>query len=146
VVRHTRADEEAGGRAGGLGRGGSAGPADRRARRAAAASAVLTVLLLAALLFLACPPPARPSSRWSSPPAGWPSRLAAVAAQLAAGARAARGMAIGVLGAAYLLRAVGDAGGASGPGWLTWLSPLGWTELARPTPKTGGGCWPCRWR
>jgi ABC-2 type transport system permease protein len=58
--------------------------------------------------------------------------IAALAAQLAAGARAARGIAIGVLGAAYLLRAVGDASGDGGVSWLTWLSPLGWTEMLRP--------------
>ena len=40
--------------------------------------------------------------------------IAALAAQLAASARAARGIAIGVLGAAYLLRAVGDASGPAG--------------------------------
>ena len=68
-----------------------------------------------------------------------------MAAQLAAGARAARGIAIGVLGAAYLLRAVGDAAGPSGPSWLTWLSPLGWTEFVRPYRPAGGGSWPCRW-
>ena len=46
--------------------------------------------------------------------------------------RPARGIAIGVLGAAYLLRAVGDAASPGGPSWLTWLSPLGWTEFIRP--------------
>ncbi len=36
-----------------------------------------------------------------------------------------------MLGVAYLLRAVGDSAGAHGPGWLTWLSPIGWAELIR---------------
>jgi ABC-2 type transport system permease protein len=31
----------------------------------------------------------------------------------------------------YLLRAVGDSAGTPGPGWLTWLSPVGWAELIR---------------
>ena len=47
-------------------------------------------------------------------------------AQLTVSARTARGMAIGVLGLAFLLRAVGDA--ASGTSWLRWASPLGWAE------------------
>src|SRR2546429_3392945 len=60
------------------------------------------------------------------------SAIAALAAQLASGARSARGLALGVLGAAYLLRAVGDASGTGGGSWLTWLSPLGWAALAPP--------------
>lgn len=56
--------------------------------------------------------------------------VAAVCAQLTSSARAARGMAISVLGLAFLLRAVGDS--ASGASWLSWLSPLGWTERIRP--------------
>ncbi len=52
--------------------------------------------------------------------------VAAVCAQLTVSARTARGMAAGVLGAAYLLRAVSDS--ASGLSWLGWASPLGWAE------------------
>jgi len=48
--------------------------------------------------------------------------VAALCAQLTASARSATGIASAVLGAAYLLRAVGDVG----PTWLTWLSPVGW--------------------
>ena len=55
-----------------------------------------------------------------------------MAAQLAAGARGARGISFAVLGAAFVLRAVGDSAGPSGPSWLTWTSPLGWVELTRP--------------
>lgn len=54
--------------------------------------------------------------------------VAAVAAQLSANARTARGIALGVLGAAFALRAVGDAGS----GVLSWLSPLGWSLQVRP--------------
>lgn len=53
----------------------------------------------------------------------------AVCAQLTVSARTARAMAVGVLGAAFLLRAVGDAG--SGTSWLRWASPLGWAEQMR---------------
>ncbi|MDH6244573.1 ABC transporter permease [Mycobacterium sp. OTB74] len=54
--------------------------------------------------------------------------FAAVAAQLSASARVARGVAFGALGAAFTLRAVGDAGGND----LSWVSPLGWSLLVRP--------------
>ena len=37
----------------------------------------------------------------------------------------------GALGVVYLLRAAGDAAGSSGPQWLTWFSPIGWTEQVR---------------
>ncbi|HET7073010.1 MAG TPA: ABC transporter permease [Mycobacterium sp.] len=56
------------------------------------------------------------------------SAVAAVAAQLSASARVARGTAFTVLGAAFTLRAVGDAG----DGKLSWLSPLGWSLQVRP--------------
>ena len=54
--------------------------------------------------------------------------VAAVAAQLSPSARFARGAAFAVLGAAFTLRAVGDAGS----GALSWLSPLGWSLQVRP--------------
>ncbi|NUT93370.1 MAG: ABC transporter permease, partial [Saccharothrix sp.] len=64
--------------------------------------------------------------------AGWVfTGVGAVAAQLTESARTANAIAGGVLGAAYLLRAVGDAAGDAGPRWLTWLSPLGWVELVK---------------
>ncbi|WP_342802203.1 ABC transporter permease, partial [Nocardia sp. No.11] len=54
--------------------------------------------------------------------------VAAVAAQLSNGARIARGVALGILGAAFAVRAVGDAGN----GVLSWFSPLGWCLQIRP--------------
>ena len=69
--------------------------------------------------------------------------IAAVAAQLTPSARAARGIALGVLGVAFVLRGVGDSAGPSGPSWLSWTSPLGWIELDPPVRRRdGGGCWP----
>ena len=56
------------------------------------------------------------------------SAVAAVSAQLCTGARTARGIAFGVLGFAFALRAVGDAS----TGTLSWLSPLGWSLQVRP--------------
>jgi ABC-2 type transport system permease protein len=54
--------------------------------------------------------------------------VAAVAAQLSASSRFARGAAFAVLATAFTLRAAGDAGWAA----LSWLSPLGWSLQVRP--------------
>jgi polyether ionophore transport system permease protein len=60
------------------------------------------------------------------------SATAGVAAQLTEGAGAARGVAVGIAGLAFLLRVAGDGGEASGIGWLSWLSPIGWFTRLRP--------------
>ncbi|MEU9250522.1 ABC transporter permease [Streptomyces sp. NPDC048270] len=57
--------------------------------------------------------------------------LAGVAAQLTESARLAKGLAGAVLGAAFVLRAAGDAGSRTGSSALTWLSPVGWLEHVR---------------
>ncbi|MFG2983167.1 ABC transporter permease [Streptomyces sp. NPDC048258] len=57
--------------------------------------------------------------------------MAAIAAQLTESARAAKGITAAVLGAAFVLKAAGDAGTAGGESALTWLSPLGWVENVR---------------
>ncbi|MGV4922869.1 ABC transporter permease [Streptomyces sp. BHT-5-2] len=63
--------------------------------------------------------------------------LAAIAAQLTESARLAKGLTGAVLGAAFALRAAGDAtdaGAAPGGGTgsvLTWLSPVGWAQNLR---------------
>jgi ABC-2 type transport system permease protein len=54
--------------------------------------------------------------------------VAAVAAQLSPSARVARGFGFAVLGVAFTLRAVGDAGSGA---W-SWFSPLGWSLQVRP--------------
>ena len=53
--------------------------------------------------------------------------IALVTAQVASVARAASGTAGALLGLAYLLRAVGDSGAT----WLSWLSPIGWSQQVR---------------
>jgi ABC-2 type transport system permease protein len=134
VVRHTRADEEAGR----LELVGSAAVGRLAALTAGllvalAANVVLAVLLIVVLVVLGLPVAGSVAFALAITTCGLAfAAVAALAAQLAAGARAARGIAVGVLGAAYLLRAVGDASGAGGVSWLTWLSPLGWTEMLRP--------------
>ena len=56
--------------------------------------------------------------------------VAAISAQLTEYARPANGIALAVLGAAFLLRAIGDT--ATGLSWLSWLSPIGWAERFQP--------------
>jgi len=58
--------------------------------------------------------------------------VAAIVAQLTESARLARGLTAAVLGAAFVLRAAGDAATDDGSSPLTWLSPLGWLENLRP--------------
>ncbi|MFF4119635.1 ABC transporter permease [Streptomyces sp. NPDC001714] len=57
---------------------------------------------------------------------------AAIVAQLTESARLARGLTSAVLGAAFVLRAAGDAATDDGGSVWTWLSPLGWLENLRP--------------
>ncbi len=118
VIRHTRADEEAGrGELIGSAATGRLAPLTAALGVAVTASAVLTGLLLAALVFLGLPAAGSAVFALVITTCGLAlAAVAAVTAQLCASARAARGIAIGVLGAAYLLRAVGDAADAGGPG------------------------------
>jgi len=53
--------------------------------------------------------------------------MTAVACQLSASARTCGAIAAGMLGTAYVLRAVGD----TSVSWLSWLSPLGWSTQLR---------------
>jgi len=67
--------------------------------------------------------------------AGWVfAAVGGVAAQLTANAGTARGLAIGVLGASFVLRAAGDTSAhTDGPlAWLSWLSPVGWAQRIHP--------------
>jgi ABC-2 type transport system permease protein len=131
VIRHTRADEEAGR----LELVGSAAVGRLAALVAALAVAGVVCLLVIVLLSAVLPLVGLPfggSVLLALSVAGCGlafACVAATAAQLTTGARAARGIALAVLGIAFVLRGSGDSGDLS---WLTWLSPLGWVELARP--------------
>ena len=134
VVRHTRAEEEAG-RLELLG----AGVVGRSAAPAAALIVAFGTNLLAALgvtaglIALGLPAAGSLALGLALAGAGWLfAALAAVAAQIVDTARGARGIAGGVLGLSFLLRAAGDAAGEGGPSWLSWLSPIGWTQQIRP--------------
>jgi ABC-2 type transport system permease protein len=133
VVRHTRAEEETG-RLELVG----AGAVGRSAALTAAlgvafgASLVLGLVVSAGLMAVGQPVPGSVAFGLSWVAVGWVfAAVAAVTAQLSESARTAKGIAIAVLGASYLLRAAGDAAGSGGARWLTWLSPLGWAEQVR---------------
>ncbi|MCM4081063.1 ABC transporter permease [Paractinoplanes hotanensis] len=60
--------------------------------------------------------------------------IAAVTVQLSEYPRAASGTAGALLGAAFVLRGLGDMAAVqgSGPSWLSWLSPIGWSQQTAP--------------
>lgn len=133
VVRHTRAEEEAG-RAE-LARAGVVG---RHAQLTAALLlAVLTNLALMVLL-------ATLMGLTGLETVDWPGSLvyaaahaavgltfagvAAVTAQVTESSRGANGLGLAAVGAAYLLRAAGDAG----ENGLSWASPIGWAQQSFP--------------
>lgn len=58
--------------------------------------------------------------------------VGAVAAQLTTTSRAANSIAGAAVGAAFLLRAVGDTLGDEGAAWPSWASPIGWLQQIRP--------------
>jgi ABC-2 type transport system permease protein len=134
VIRHTRSDEEAGR----LELVGSAVVGRRAALAAALATAALASVVVSALLCLVLPFAGLPAAGSAVLALGIGccglafTGIAAVAAQLTSSARTARGIALGALGVAFVLRGVGDSAGAAGPSWLSWASPLAWIQLARP--------------
>ncbi len=142
VIRHTRTDEEAGRREllGATVVGRHAGLA---AALTATFGANLVLAMLLALSMMSQHLPATGSLAFGVEvaAAGWMfAAVGGVAAQLTDSAGGARGIAVSVLGAAYLLRIVGDLSGEAGGGlsWLSWLSPIGWVQRIRPF---GGESW-----
>jgi ABC-2 type transport system permease protein len=134
VVRHTRAEEEAG-------RLELVGSTVVGRQAPLAAALIVTVaanLLLAVLTALGLIRAGLPASGSIAFGLAWASigiafaGVAAVAAQLTSSARAAIGIAMAFLGVAYVLRAIGDTAGAGGATWLRWLSPIGWGQQVRP--------------
>ncbi|MGB9373098.1 MAG: ABC transporter permease [Jiangellales bacterium] len=134
VVRHSRAEEESGRlelvAAGVVGR---AAPLTAALLVGAGASLALGALTTVGLGLGGLP--------WAGSLAfglGWAlsgvvfSAVAAVTAQLTTSARAAIGLGLVGVGVSYALRAVGDLSSSGDPGWLSWLSPIGWSQQIRP--------------
>lgn len=133
IVRHTRS-EEATGRAELV----AAGRVGRLAPLAAAlllgvfGSVALGALTATGLIAVGLPLPGSVAFGL-----GWTltgmvfSSIAAIAAQLTMSARAALGMSVAAVATAYLIRAVGDLVDGD-PAWLSWLSPIGWSQQLRP--------------
>ncbi|MFE7797279.1 ABC transporter permease [Nocardia sp. NPDC057440] len=130
IIRHTRVEEETG-RAELVGATSIGRYAGLTAAMLMTAAGCLVAGILCTLLLTANDLPATGSLAFGSAMAAsglaW-AGVAAVAAQVSTGARIARGVAFGALGAAFALRAVGDAGN----GVLSWISPLGWCIQMRP--------------
>jgi ABC-2 type transport system permease protein len=138
VVRHTRADEETG-RLELIGSTavGRHVPLVAAMEVASVANLVLCVLTAAALAVGGLPLAGAIAFGLAEISCGLVfAAIAAVAAQISGTARGARGIAIAVLAACFLLRGVGDSGASHGLSWLTWLSPIGWAELLRPFGMT----------
>jgi polyether ionophore transport system permease protein len=130
VIRHTRADEEAG-RAELIDSTAVGRYASLTAALLMSFGASLVTGAIGAAGLLSTNVPADGSLAFGSALAGSGlvfTAVAAVAAQLSPSARFARGAAFGALATAFTLRAVGDAGS----GTLSWLSPLGWSLQVRP--------------
>jgi ABC-2 type transport system permease protein len=134
VIRHTRSDEEAGR----LELVGSAVVGRQAALVAALTTAAVPLVVVSALLCVALPLVGLPAAGSAALALGIGccglafTGVAAVAAQLTSSASTARGIALAVLGVAFVLRGVGDSAGAAGPSWLSWASPLAWIQLAQP--------------
>ncbi|MGW4524536.1 ABC transporter permease [Amycolatopsis sp. NPDC004378] len=131
VVRHTRTEEEAGRRelTGATVVGRHAGLA-AAVLAACGACLVFGILVGAGVAAQGVPVAGAFALGLEFSLAGWVfAGVGAVAAQLTWGAGGARGIGIGVLVPAFLLRAAGDSVPA---GWLSWLSPIGWAHRMRP--------------
>jgi ABC-2 type transport system permease protein len=132
VVRHTRAEEESGRselvRAGVVGR-----HAPATAALLLAVVADLLIALLTGLVLVAAGLAAVDSFALGLAVGVTGLVFAAVAvvtSQLTEHGRTASGLALAVLGAAYLLRAVGDVEQTHGS-WVSWLSPIAWGQQLR---------------
>ncbi|CCQ13853.1 putative ABC transporter integral membrane subunit [Rhodococcus sp. AW25M09] len=138
VVRHTRAEEDAG-RTELMGSTAVGRYAGLAAAMLLAGGGVATTGLLSTLSLWAFGLPAAGSIAFGASVAvvgGVFVGCAALAAQVASGARVARGYALGALAAAFAIRAIGDIGS----GTMSWFSPIGWSAQVRPFADEGW--WP----
>lgn len=136
--RHTRGDEEQGRtellRAAAVGRNA---PVTAALVVTTAALAVLGVLITLSMLSLDLPVTGSVSYGIAMTTFGVLfAAVTAVTAQVSEHNRAAYGLAGALLGAFFVIRAVGDVSGGS----LSWLSPMGWAQSMKP--YAGERWWP----
>lgn len=132
VVRHTRAEEESGRlELVGACAVGRRAPLTAGLAVALGADLLIGVVITVVLPLLGMPVAGSAALGLSLAAAGACfAGVSAVAAQLTEGSRAANGIGCAVLGAAFLLRAVGDS--TPSASWLGWASPIGWGQRLRP--------------
>lgn len=131
VIRHTRSDEEAGRReligASSVGRGAPLAAALIVSLGACVLVAILSAL---SLIGLGYAPAGSLTLGAAAGLTGWAfAGVGAIAAQLSETASGAKKLASATLGAAYILRLIGDGTSRE---WLSWLSPIGWAQRTRP--------------
>ncbi|MQA12040.1 MAG: ABC transporter permease [Pseudonocardiaceae bacterium] len=132
VTRHTRAEEDTG-RAELLGSAvvGRYAMLTAAVLVAAGASALIGVTQVATMIGAGMPAGGSFAFGLATLGAGLVfTAVASVAVQVAEYSRAANGFASSALAVTFLLRGIGDS--ASDAGWLSWLSPIGWSQQLRP--------------
>ena len=134
VVRHTRAEEEAG-RLELLGAAvvGRLAPLSAGLAIGAGTSIVIGALSGLVLMSVGLPPEGSMAFglAWAATGCVF-AGVGAFTAQLTTGGRTASGIAAAFLGLAYMVRAVGDAAGHDDATWFSWLSPIAWSQQVRP--------------
>ena len=140
VVRHTRAEEETG-RLELVGSTvvGRAAPLAAGMLLAAITAAGIAVLTAAGLAMAGLPVVGSIAfgAAWGATGLLF-AAVGGITAQLSVSARAATGLGLVVVAVAYVARAVGDLA-EGGPGWLSWLSPIGWSQQVRAFSGTRWG-------
>ena len=130
VIRHTRAEEEAGRRELlGATVVGKQAPLVAALLVAFGADLALGAIAAGSLVAYGLPAAGSVAFGLSWAVFGWAfAAVAAAVAQATEGARAARGVSIAVLGLSLVLRMAGDVGKLNGPSWISWLTPFGWIQ------------------
>jgi ABC-2 type transport system permease protein len=131
VNRHSRGEEEAGRlEMVGAGAVGRFAPLSAAILLAFGASLTIGVLMALGLMALGESTSGSLALGLAFAGAGWMFASAgALTAQLTSSARTSGGLTASLIGVSFALRAIGDS---SGPTWLSWLSPIGWTQQIRP--------------
>ena len=134
VIRHTRAEEEAGR----LELIGATAIGRSAAMTAAVVVSAGTCILIGVLSTIGLMSSGLPTEgsiafglAWAATGCAF-AAVGALAAQLTSGGRSAIGISSIFLGLAYFVRAIGDTTGHDNASWLSWLSPIGWEMQVRP--------------